>query len=568
MNLKRTVPSIFLLGMFLFLCPEYVLAARFFIVQDTSIKNVGDTVRGTLYLDTEGVAINNGEATVTFPKDTVTVQSISTSGSIFSLWIEQPSFSNENGTISFNGGIPNPGFLGQKGKVFDITLKAVAPGSGPLLLSNTTVLANDGLGTDVTTQPSNTNTVVTVREKITDTREVTPVLAVSPTQNKEVTTPSAPRITSKEIPNSTAWFNVKNATFSWTVPSGVTTVLTSLDTNQEGNPNKEYTPPISFKKVIDLDDGKQYLHVQFINSGGKSVVSTYPINIDTQAPKNLAITQRKPSEGGLQLALSATDSGSGISSYVITIDGIYTAKITEGVQAAVLYTLPALSEGDHTVNAQVFDKAGNSTESTIQVVTKLLPPTITTYPSSLVKGSPVTISGTSPYSASSLRLLVTEDNGKATQHTTKTGADGTFTFTLTDVQAENSIDLYAEMLVSDTEKSAPSNNVTISMTTSSTSLLIFGLIAILLLASLYILYIKVQLWKLRLEKSLDLTSVDIDNELESISIDIKNYIKVLRIATKRQTMSHEEEIELRTLFKQFTKAHSSLTKKLSKGARK
>ena len=155
-----------------------------------------------------------------------------------------------------------------------------------------------------------------------------------------------------------------------------------------------------------------------------------------------------------------------------------------------------------------------------------------------------------------------------TPYTTKTDADGTFAFTLTDIQAEKSVDLYAEILVSNTEKSSPSNNVTISMTTSSTSLLIFGLIAVLLLASLYILYIKIQLWKLRLEKNLDLTSVDIDNELETISIDIKNYIKVLRIATKRQTMSRAEEVELHTLFKQFTKAHLSLVKKLSKGARK
>lgn len=568
MNLKRTIPSIFLLGFFLFSIPEYVLAARFFIVQDTSTKNVGDIVRGTLYLDTEGVAINNGEATVSFPKDVVSVQSVSTAGSIFSLWIEQPSFSNETGTISFNGGVPNPGFLGQKGKVFEITMKATAPGNGSLSLSNSTILANDGLGTDVTAQPSNTNTLVTVREKITDTEEDIPAPLVSTSNNKGVAPPPAPRIISKEVPNSTAWFNVKNATFSWNTPKGVSSVLTSLDTNQEGSPSKEYTPPISFKKVTNLDDGKQYLHVQFINSGGKSTITTYPINIDTQAPKNLVITESSSSEGGVQLVLSATDSVSGVSSYVITIDDVYTTKIVEGVQAQVLYRLPALSEGDHTVTAQVFDKAGNSTQSTIQVVTKLLPPTITKYPSSLVKGSPITISGTSPYSASSLRLWVTEDGSKVTPYTTKTDADGTFAFTLTDIQAEKSVDLYAEILVSNTEKSSPSNNVTISMTTSSTSLLIFGLIAVLLLASLYILYIKIQLWKLRLEKNLDLTSVDIDNELETISIDIKNYIKVLRIATKRQTMSRAEEVELHTLFKQFTKAHLSLVKKLSKGARK
>lgn len=555
---------ILLAGVLVFFSPVSLYAANFFVTQDSGAKKTGDTIRATLYIDTTGANINNAEAVVSFPQNLVQVQSLSTFGSIFSLWIEQPSFSNQNGTITFSGGVPNPGFTGSRGKVIEITFKALAVGDAPVTISSASILANDGLGTDVTSPPS--NTVIAIQEKTPPPVPEAP----QPTNDESPSTSTvpAPRITSREIANPAEWYNIKDATFSWRLPSGVTKVLTSLDSNPQGIPAKEYTPPISSRKITSLDEGKQYLHVRFIGKGSQSDIATYPINIDTTAPDEIALSHTTLPSGGTTLTFSSRDNLSGLSAYVLQIDGVTTAKITGGLDTAITHMLPVMQAGEHTIAVKAYDKAGNSAQKSITITTQLLPPTITEHPRSIANGDPVTISGISPYASSTVRIWVKEDNGKAISYITTTDQDGAFTYTLSTLQAQKNVDMYAEMLVSTTEKSTPSNDVSISVDQSSTSVIIVLLVAVIILGALYILYMRIQLWKLRLEKNLDLTSVDIDDELESISTGIKNYIKVLRLATKRQTMSHAEEVELRALFKQLAKAHSVLTKKLGKGVRK
>ena len=111
--------------------------------------NVGETVRVSVLVNTNSVAINNAETTVNFPADLLQVTSVSTNGSIFPMWVESPTFSNTGGTISFNGGVPNPGFTGSTGKVVDITFKVKKLGVATLSFSSASILANDGLGTEV-----------------------------------------------------------------------------------------------------------------------------------------------------------------------------------------------------------------------------------------------------------------------------------------------------------------------------------------------------------------------------------------------------------------------------------
>ncbi|MCX6713683.1 MAG: cohesin domain-containing protein [Candidatus Vogelbacteria bacterium] len=111
--------------------------------------NVGDTVNVSVLVNTNSVAINNTEATINFPSSLLQVVSVSTSGSIFPMWIENPTFSNNSGTISFNGGVPNPGFTGSTGKVVVITFRVKKQGTASLSFTSASILANDGLGTEV-----------------------------------------------------------------------------------------------------------------------------------------------------------------------------------------------------------------------------------------------------------------------------------------------------------------------------------------------------------------------------------------------------------------------------------
>lgn len=94
-------------------------------------------------------AVNAVSATLAFPRDLVQVTSVSKIGSILNLWVEEPSFSNSAGTVSLEGVVPNPGFVGASGPVVTVNFKVVAPGMANLKFSAGSLLANDGYGTNI-----------------------------------------------------------------------------------------------------------------------------------------------------------------------------------------------------------------------------------------------------------------------------------------------------------------------------------------------------------------------------------------------------------------------------------
>src|SRR3989344_4368368 len=83
-------------------------AATLFIKPTQTEVSVGNIVHVQISVDTSGKVINNAESIVQFPKDLLEIVSLDKTASIFSLWVEEPSFSNSIGQATFNGGVPNP----------------------------------------------------------------------------------------------------------------------------------------------------------------------------------------------------------------------------------------------------------------------------------------------------------------------------------------------------------------------------------------------------------------------------------------------------------------------------
>src|SRR3989344_8896537 len=94
-----------------------------------SFNNIAEAQNGSLYfspssgtvsagqsfsivvrVNTGGTAINAAEGSIVFDPAQLSVSSISKSGSIFTIWAEEPKFSNAEGTVEFAGGVPNPGY--------------------------------------------------------------------------------------------------------------------------------------------------------------------------------------------------------------------------------------------------------------------------------------------------------------------------------------------------------------------------------------------------------------------------------------------------------------------------
>ncbi len=143
-NLKFIV-----LALLFFICSRSVFAADIFCTSDKTNIAQNKTFTVSVNIDTDGKYINNSEGTISFSKDLINVESISSNSSIFSVWVEKPKFSNKNGTITFNGGIPDPGYSGTRGNVINVVFKAVKKGTAKISFTSADIYANDGMGTDI-----------------------------------------------------------------------------------------------------------------------------------------------------------------------------------------------------------------------------------------------------------------------------------------------------------------------------------------------------------------------------------------------------------------------------------
>lgn len=124
-------------------------AADLLLTPSSGEYAVGQEFSVTLYVDSKGELMNAASATVSFPKDTIEVLSVSHTNSIISYWVFGPDYSNQIGQVSFEGVVSNPGFNGSFGKVLTINFRAKREGSASVVFDDGVVLANDGLGTNI-----------------------------------------------------------------------------------------------------------------------------------------------------------------------------------------------------------------------------------------------------------------------------------------------------------------------------------------------------------------------------------------------------------------------------------
>jgi hypothetical protein len=134
-----------------FFLPFISHAATLSISPSSTNISTNNILTVKVVVDTGGKYINNADATIQFSTDLLEVVSISKNSSVFSLWVEEPSFSNYTGKITFNGGAATPGFIGSSGTVASITFKAKKEGTASILFTDAFVRENDGLGTNILT---------------------------------------------------------------------------------------------------------------------------------------------------------------------------------------------------------------------------------------------------------------------------------------------------------------------------------------------------------------------------------------------------------------------------------
>lgn len=412
LNSKRLIQRLCSFALVLCASLQITYAANLTLSPTSVTTNVGKTFSIDLMVSDNIEAINAVASLISFPKDAIKVVSVSKKDSFISLWAEEPTFSNDDGTISLEGVALNPGFNKAKGKVLTISFKAVQAGNISITIKNGQVLANDGNATDVL--------------------KTTGVAFIYINEEGAVSTPRTesvvPVITSTTHPDSTKWYNSRDASFEWKLPEGITSVRTVYSDKETDNPSRVYTPAISTRSFTTDSDGIFFMAVQYRNINGWGPVSRFKFQVDTQAPEAVkasfpdgsVTTNQTPN-----ILVQAEDSLSGISKITMSIDG--GEPIVFNVDPSNLYRLPKQSAGKHTVVINALDGAGNaSTVSLDYTIQMIAPPVITEYTKKVDFDHKFKVVG-STYPKSTVEVILVDEDGVLRSEKVTTDDTGLFT---------------------------------------------------------------------------------------------------------------------------------------------
>lgn len=363
----------------LFIPSFNVFAAEIVISPSTGEYTVGQSVTLTIKTNPQGKNVNAVEAKLSFDNTKFSVVSVSKTGSVFSLWTTEPTFSNTAGTIDFGGGSPTP-FSAQSNLV-SVTLRVLKEGSGAVtVLSGASVLAADGLGTNVYTGAVNgaftLSAATTLPPPPEEPEKPTPEAKPETEESPDATItfgdpPRAPEAGSTVFLDPEIWYATKIGIFTWEVPFDVDVLALDMSTSSEYEPKTVYDPPIEQLSMSDelLVDGIQYLTMQFKNQVGWGGILHRKIMVDTLLPEPFTINVsagNSPTAFPL-LTFEANDETSGIQKYEMSISGNEMIEITPD-EAKLGYLLKNLEDGTYTVKVVAYDFAGNKTESSTAVL--------------------------------------------------------------------------------------------------------------------------------------------------------------------------------------------------------
>lgn len=525
-------------------------AATLYLSPSSGNYQVGDTFSTRVLVSTEGVTMNAVSGVISFPTHLLEATSVESAGGLISLWVEEPQI-DSSGSVSFEGIVLNPGFNGSNGEILTINFKVKDTGTIPVDFISGTVLANNGLGTNILETFSNASYSVGAT--------VEPVAV-------EVRTggvPGAPVITSSTHPDQDKWYPDSTAAFSWLVSPDITGARLLFNESPNSTPTVRYDTPISEKVIEDIEDGSYFFHARLQNDNGLGRSGHFGFNIDTVEPEFLTITQIEnddPSEPRVQFELASQDVTSGIASYEIKLDD-EDAVVIEGGEEEI-YTTPILSGGNHILVVKVSDKAGNSRGEVLNFfVDSLAAPVITEYPPVLAEDEVMTITGTTMYPDTDLELFVIQDTGlvpaeyvtsqDARTYTTMTREDGSFTFTNFEAFDTGTYVVYAEVVDERGARSLPSNVVEVAVEAPLWAMIqgyllnivTFIIILVILLGILLYRWKFFYIYKRRAQKEIDELVSSTRREFALLRDDIEDHLVMLE-ETKRKSKLRDEEIRI------------------------
>jgi hypothetical protein len=358
MKLSFKIKFAFIMFMFGLLFSSQANAATLELALGQNIVSTKEDISVLVSINSEDQDINTAQATIIFPANLLEVVKIDQVSSIFSFWLEQPSYDNAKGTIRFVGGSTS-GFTGSSLKVMNIAFKVKGSGNGRLSITDGAITASDGTGSNVY------NTAKGLDINIPATADFQAV-KVEQAKREAILTKDLPIQYGLNIPfypDSTKWNN-RSASFQvgWKIGSDTTQAGVIINKNPIFSPVASAEALTGNKVFPALADGVYYLHLRLGNGGGWNPTLHYRIAVDTTPPSSFKITSKdgmKTIQSKPNIDFTATDLTSGINNYIIRLDGATVDTVTKPN-----YTFQPLLPGIHQLTVVAVDNAGNSTSQT------------------------------------------------------------------------------------------------------------------------------------------------------------------------------------------------------------
>ncbi len=402
----------FFLGVGLTL-PVVAQAASLYFYPSSGSYSIGQTLTDSVYVSSSDQAINAASGIISFPQNKIQVVSLSKTGSIMSLWVQEPSFSNTIGTINFEGIILNPGFIGNNGKIIDIIFKSKASGITPLSFFSASVLANDGKGTNILTSSGSAKYNII----ITTTTATSPSIPTG-----DARTPSAVIISSETHSDSNKWYSSATAELSWPLTDDITATRLLISRSSKAYPTVIYTPAISSKTITNLGEGIWYFYVQLRNKYGWGDVAHFRLQIDNTPPGPLEVeidNEGDPTNPQPLLCFKTSDFLSGIDFYEIKIGEIYNLQISINEIKDNIYRLPLCPPGEYSLIVKAVDKVGKYSSVTKKLnIASIDVPIISDYSRILSKNDYLVILGYARLN-DIVKLFIKSENKKVASYIAK-----------------------------------------------------------------------------------------------------------------------------------------------------
>jgi hypothetical protein len=460
----RLIRNISFSLIFFFSLYSSVYAASLYVEPSLSSVEVGATLTATLFVDSQGEYINNIEGSLAV-NDAFEILGASTANSNINLWVEQPTFISK--AVSFNGGITNPGYLGSRGKVVSITLRALKPGVGVISFNSGSVRLNDGLGTESLNSKTGASVVIADRAPVETVQPVLEVEKKTTEKSVDKIAGDAVVINSNSSPDSEKWYKTKDSTFSWGLPDGVIAIKTLFDDKKATDPSILYNNIFYSKTVTDLDDGVWYFHLKYQTKEGWSKTAHKKIQIDNSSPSIESLDYEILDNNLVKIIVESSDDVSAISKININVDGSSVAEVSDFSESGqAQYIFPSSYFGLQEIVVEVFDLAGNSVSRDISIdFPKVDVPEITDYSESIKPDEDIFLQGTSIYKDTEIKIFIENEDGEVYVSQSQTDSQGNFSYTADqlNISRDNTLTAWVQVLFDDENEIITSEKVYIDI---------------------------------------------------------------------------------------------------------